>query len=92
MQGRTFEVTPAIARSISQIYLYHGRYEDASHLLQPIVNKLGVTDESVPLIRNYLVALMKQDQLDEALYDEFIAAYPEEEVMIHGVINLLDEI
>ncbi|MNC19129.1 O-Antigen ligase [compost metagenome] len=82
LQGRPFSVTPLIALSAGKMQLMTGKTAKAAATF-----KQGLTEDysdatNKEVARNYLAALQKQGQQDQAVYDKLIQADASEKAKI----------
>lgn len=86
-QGREFQVTDNMILALGQIEFVRSRFPEAAELY-----RLGLTDQlqepsKKQIARWYLASLMKQGKSDEATYNKLIAADPQEQQYIEGILQ-----
>lgn len=87
LQGREFNVTPAIALYAGQIYYIKGDYSNAESAL-----KHGITDNledslAQTIARWYLAALHKQGKSEDSLKEKLFIANPQEAKKLEELLN-----
>lgn len=87
LQGREFNVTPAIALYAGQIYYIKGDYSNAESALS-----YGITDNlnepsAQTIARWYLAALHKQGKTEDNLREKLFAANPQEAKFLEELLN-----
>lgn len=87
LQGREFNVTPAIALYAGQIYYIKGDYTNAESALS-----YGITDNlnepsAQTIARWYLAALHKQGKTEDNLREKLFAANPQEAKFLEELLN-----
>nr|WP_150959426.1 O-antigen ligase family protein [Aneurinibacillus sp. XH2] len=87
LQGREFNVTPAIALYAGQIYYIKGDYSNAESAL-----KHGITDNledslAQTIARWYLAALHKQGKSEDSLKEKLFAANPQEATNLEELLK-----
>ncbi|AIQ65805.1 polymerase [Paenibacillus stellifer] len=85
LQGRPFSVTPLIALSAGKMQLMTGKTAEAATTF-----KQGLTEDfsdatNKEVARNYLAALQKQGQQDQAVYDKLIQSDASEKAKIDEI-------
>lgn len=80
---RQFDVTDNMIFAVAKIHYLSKDYSNATNTLRPFV-----TVNSHPeLIRWYLASLLKQNENDQEMYDQFIQLYPDEEQEINELLD-----
>lgn len=88
LQGREFKVTAGMRQSLGQMEYIRGNYDAAENFLKTLATPEQLNDPTGRIIiRWYLAALKKQGKDDQDLYDKLIAADPNEETQIEGLLN-----
>lgn len=87
LQGREYNVTPAIALYAGQIYYIKGDYSNAESAL-----KHGISDNledsfTQTITRWYLAALHKQGKSEDSLKEKLFAANPQEAKNVEELLN-----
>ncbi|MBY9077528.1 O-antigen ligase family protein [Paenibacillus sp. HN-1] len=85
LQGRPFSVTPLIALNAGKMQLMTGKTAEAAATF-----KQGLTEDfsdatNKEVARNYLAAMQKQGQQDQAVYDKLIQADASEKAKIDEI-------
>ncbi|WP_123042256.1 O-antigen ligase family protein [Cohnella candidum] len=85
MQGRPFDVTPAIRQAVGAVYYSKADYKAAEALLEPL--KQGDLNDPATRtgIRYYLASLHALGQKDDALQAALIGADPNEQAQIDAL-------
>ncbi|MWC27310.1 O-antigen ligase family protein [Paenibacillus sp. MMS18-CY102] len=90
LQGRSFDITPAIRQALGFVAYGRGDYAKAIEWTQPLVtddvNKLKESSVLVEALRIYLAALNATGQSNDGLKSKLIEASPDEEAMLNGLI------
>lgn len=88
LQGREFGPTRPMRQALGQMEYIRGNYEAAENFLKTLATPEQLNDPTGRIIiRWYLAALKKQGKDDQDLYDKLIAADPNEETQIEGLLN-----
>lgn len=86
-QGREFGLTPSMGQALGQMEYIKGNYPEAETFLKAAVNPDHFNDEPGRIAaRWYLAALQKQGKNDQGIYDQLIAADPNEKNQIEGLL------
>lgn len=88
LPGKDFSVTPTIAATIGQIYLYTNENDEVIQLLHSYKDMTEL-DEYQILMRFYLAATILDGNIDQDLYDTIIAEYPDEEIQISNLVQAI---
>lgn len=95
LQGRPFSITPSVSFPVGQMEYIKGNIKEAIELLRPAASSVQIDQQLQPeeldrqkqYVRWYLAALKKQNQNDQALYDRFVAKFPNERQEIDSLAN-----
>ncbi|MDF2923196.1 MAG: O-antigen ligase protein [Paenibacillaceae bacterium] len=98
LQGRPFYHSAIIRYSVGQIYMINGENDKALAELQPAgaeangklaeVLQPDQKEQYKQIVRWYLALTQKVGKLDQAMYDSFTSAYPEEKEQINLIAAL----
>ncbi|TMV45122.1 hypothetical protein FE783_30140 [Paenibacillus mesophilus] len=86
--GSPFYVTPNLALTLGQVHYLRGDTAKSAELLATTTGDQLASEVSRPGTRWYLAALKKAGRLDQALYDRFVAKYPEEKQEIEAIVSI----
>ncbi|MFD0615924.1 O-antigen ligase family protein [Paenibacillus sp. GCM10027629] len=86
LQGRPFDITPAINLDIAQIYFNQGDYTKAASFIKPLLTTDYNDAANKDMARLYLASLQKQGTTDQAVYDALVAMDASEKEIIDTIV------